>query len=181
MAFMPVIALGGIKHTGKSTVGKIVSERLSLPFHDLDDLILKILPPRWTIRKWYKEMGEMEFKAKEKEALRHYLDENSEKIRILALGGGTLENMGALKLLKDSDTEIFILNERTEILYQRIIVKGIPPFLDASDPEGSFEKLYTKRTKTLLNQGDHIIDIHGLNQQQAAEQVIRLIRSNYGG
>ncbi|QEN08431.1 hypothetical protein EXM22_10705 [Oceanispirochaeta crateris] len=178
---MPVIALGGIKHTGKSTVGKIVSQRLALPFHDLDDLILKDLPPRWSIRKWYREKGEQEFRNKESVALAQYLKEEDQKgMRILALGGATLENPQALNLLKGSDTEIYILDEEVEILYHRIIKRGIPPFLDPLNPEESFRKMYTTRKQTLLNQGDYIINIHGMDQTNAAEHLIRLIRSKYG-
>ena len=178
---MPIIALGGIKHTGKSTAGRIVSQRLTLPFHDLDDLILKIIPHRWTVRRWFTEKGEQEFRNKECAALRQYLDdEDPEKMRILALGGATLENPEALALLKRPGIEIFVLNEEVDVLYRRIIRKGVPPFLDPLDPEGSFRKIYTQRTETLMKQGDHIINIHGMDQKQAAEQLIRLIRSNYG-
>lgn len=177
-----MIALGGIKHTGKSTVGKILCEELSVPFQDLDHLIMKILPPRWTIRKWFREKGAAGFMNKERDALKAYLqDGDDESIRILALGGGTLENPEALALLREYKVPILVLNEEADVLYRRIILNGIPPFLDKDHPEESFKALYKKRTKTLLSQGDHIINIHGLDQQQSAEQVIRIIRSQYGG
>jgi len=179
---MPVIALGGIKHTGKSTVGRIVSELKSLDFKDLDDLILPLLPHSWSIRRWYREKGARAFMEVEQNALRDFLStEDPARLKILALGGGTLENPGALKLLKDSKTRILVLNEEENVLYKRIILKGIPPFLDSENPESSFSELYKKRKQTLLREGDFIININGLDQYQAAEEVIRYIRSTYGG
>jgi len=178
---MPVIVFGGIKHTGKSTVGRILSQRLDLPFHDLDDLILRILPFKCSIRRWYREKGADAFKEKEAEALKNYLREKPVKdMRILSLGGGTLENTAALNLLKEASTGIFILDEAEDILFERIIRKGLPPFLDSDNPRASFGELYKKRRKTLLEQGDHIINIHGLDQQEAAEEAARVIRSVYG-
>lgn len=178
---MPVIVLGGIKHTGKSTVGRMLSKEMGLPFHDLDDLILKILPFKWSVRKWFREKGADAFKKKEVEALRTYFnDSDRETLRILSLGGGTFENSDALKLLKKSEAVIFILDEEEEILFERIIRKGVPPFLDEDNPRASFSELYKARRATLLEQGDHIINIHGLDQQEAAEKAVQVIRSVYG-
>jgi len=174
---MPVIALGGIKHTGKSTVGRIISESESIEFTDLDDLIIRLLPSRWSIRKWYKEKGAEAFQKKESTALSLYLTEKDPSlIRILALGGGTLENTEAVRLLKESDSKIIVLNEEPGVLYDRIMAKGLPPFLDPDNPEESFRELYRKRTQTLLAKGDFVININGLDQYQAAELVIRQIR-----
>ena len=36
---MKTIVLMGIKHCGKSTQGKIISQKLGLPFYDTDDVI----------------------------------------------------------------------------------------------------------------------------------------------
>ncbi len=179
---MPVIVLGGIKHTGKSTAGKNLSVRLNFPFDDLDDLILMELPYKWTIRKWYREKGAQAFMDKETLALQKYLDGcDPDGTKILALGGGTLENARALELLKKHDASILILDEEEEVLYRRIIRNGIPPFLDTGDPRQAFGELYKKRRATLIEQGDHIINIHNLDQRQTADELVQVIRSIYGG
>ena len=36
------IVLMGIKHCGKSTQGRIISKKLSVPFFDTDDVILEM-------------------------------------------------------------------------------------------------------------------------------------------
>jgi shikimate kinase len=179
---MPVIALGGIKHSGKSTVGRILSTERNIPFHDLDDLIRTTLPPKWTIRKWYREKGRQAFMDSEAESLRGYMDAAApEDMRLLGLGGGSLENPDALKILKNEKACIIILDEEEDVLYHRIMRNGIPPFLDPDSPEESFHDLYTRRRRTLLEQGDHIINIHGLERQETAAAVDRVIRSLYGG
>ena len=39
---MEVIILMGIKHCGKSTQGRILSEKLNYNFYDVDDVILEL-------------------------------------------------------------------------------------------------------------------------------------------
>ena len=119
---------------------------------------------------------------KETEALKKYLDAcPPDAVRILALGGGTLENSEALKLIKESGSPIFVLDEEEEVLYERIIRNGIPPFLETGSPRQAFAELYCKRRETLLQQGEHIINIHNLDQQQTADKLVQKIRSIYGG
>lgn len=118
---------------------------------------------------------------KEAEALSLYLkDRSNDEMSILSLGGGTLENTEALRLLKSENCVLFVLDEEEDILFERIVRRGIPPFLDQENPEESFRELYVKRRQTLLAQGDQIINIHGLDQQGAAEKTIQVIRSVYG-
>ena len=60
----------GIKHSGKTTQARLVSERLSLPFSDADDLILKEI--NTSIREFYKEYGKEAFMEKEYDAVSLY-------------------------------------------------------------------------------------------------------------
>ncbi len=159
-----------------------MSTERNIPFSDLDDLIRTNLPPKWTIRKWYREKGRQAFMDSEAASLRRYMDAAApEDLRLLGLGGGTLENPEALKILKKEGACIIILDEKEETLYRRIIKNGVPPFLDPESPEESFHELYEHRRKTLLEQGDHIINIHGLDRHESAAAADRVIRSIYGG
>lgn len=163
-------------------MGRILSTERNIPFHDLDDLIRTTLPPKWTIRKWYTEKGRQAFMDSEAESLRRYMDAAApEDLRLLGLGGGTLENPAALEILKTEKACIIILDEEEAVLFHRIMRNGLPPFLDPDSPEESFHGLYEHRRGTLLKQGDQIVNIHGLERQESAAAVDRVIRSLYGG
>ena len=79
------IALVGYMGSGKSTVGKLLSERMSIPFIDLD----KVIETREgkTIAALFGEKGETYFRQLESNALIEILSQNTPFI--LATGGGT--------------------------------------------------------------------------------------------
>ena len=165
------IALAGVKHTGKSTKGRLLAQAHRGVFTDLDDLILEKLPRGYSIRKWYTEKGAECFMELERSALESYLNEPEDKFRCLALGGGTLENPSALRLLKNSSLCLCGLIDREEVLLERILRKGIPPFLDAENPEESFHRLYEMRNKTIRDHSDILIDMEDLSIDKAVKAI----------
>ena len=83
--------LGGIKHSGKTSIGERLSSRLALPFYDLDALILKRIPSRCTIRSFYAIYGKELFQLAELLSLQQLLLSLSERA-IISLGGGACIN-----------------------------------------------------------------------------------------
>lgn len=79
------IILVGYMASGKSTVGKLLSESLHIPFYDLDDLIETNLNLR--ISEIFEQKGELFFRKKERDVLENFL--NTTENYVLALGGGT--------------------------------------------------------------------------------------------
>ena len=79
------IILVGYMTSGKSTIGKLISEELNIPFYDLDHLIETKLNLK--INEIFDQKGELFFRKKEREILIDFL--NSTENYILALGGGT--------------------------------------------------------------------------------------------
>ena len=79
------IILVGYMASGKSTIGKLLSESLHIPFYDLDDLIETNLNLR--ISEIFEQKGELFFRKKEREVLENFL--NTTVNYVLALGGGT--------------------------------------------------------------------------------------------
>ena len=79
------IILVGYMASGKSTIGKLLSESLCVPFYDLDLLIENNLNIK--INEIFEQKGELFFRKKEKEVLEVFL--NNTDSYVLALGGGT--------------------------------------------------------------------------------------------
>jgi shikimate kinase len=90
------VALGGFMGVGKSTVGRAVALALGLPFHDLDALVVHQAGGR-RIPEIFAEEGEDVFRAREASALRAACEAPS---HVLALGGGTLHQRGAVRQLE---------------------------------------------------------------------------------
>lgn len=102
---MSIIFLSGFSGSGKTTLGKLASQNLNLPFIDLDAEIEK--ETGLIINKIFSLHGEIYFRKIEKEILQSIV--NSNKISIVALGGGTITNIGNYNFIK-SNGIIVLLN-----------------------------------------------------------------------
>ncbi len=79
------VVLIGYMGSGKTTVGKLLTEELKFDFIDLDDYIETSLND--TIAHIFETKGEVYFRKKENELLNEILDDNRDLV--IALGGGT--------------------------------------------------------------------------------------------
>ena len=132
------IFLCGIKHSGKTTLGRLLAQRLHIAWVDLDEYIEEAIEEN--IRSFYQREGHTAFQALEVRYLQQILAEQSDEC-IISLGGGAADNEALMTLLKDSGTLIYLWVEESELL-KRIIATGIPPFLDPANVEASFHELF---------------------------------------
>ena len=179
---MKNIILMGIKHSGKSTIGRILSEQFGYRFMDLDDLVLAESGGQFaSVREMIEQEGRENFKLKETNAARNfYKQAKIEKDPVvLALGGGTMENSDTLSRLKEIALLIFIdVPER--MLFDRIMKGGKPYFLSADDPLGDFQKLYHFRKEICLRHADIIVNGAEKTADIIAKEIGELVRSLYG-
>ncbi|NCB01077.1 MAG: shikimate kinase [Spirochaetia bacterium] len=155
-----VFFLTGIKHSGKSSVGRAVARLLGAHFIDIDDLIVDILPIGYdSIRSFYKEEGKEAFMSLELKCVEEYLlSVHPHIVYIIALGGGACDNIPLTTMLKERGV-ILYLSLLEETLLQRIKEKGVPPFLDKDDLEGSFHSLFSQRDGQYRQLSDFVVSL----------------------
>jgi shikimate kinase len=110
-------------------------------------------------------------------ALKNYLERDFPCFSCLALGGGTLENPAARELLKSSPLLLCGIEEEEKVLFERILRKGLPPFLDSEDPAKTFHELYIRRSAGIREYCDVITPMNNLTIQEAVETIDRDIRN----
>jgi shikimate kinase len=147
----------GIKHCGKTTLGKIVAQMKGCKCIDNDDLAFSLMKGYPSIRTFFQEQGKQAFMEKEVEALRHFLLENKEPC-IVSLGGGACDNESLMELIANYGKSIY-LKVSEPVLLKRILQDGIPPFLDAADPKGSFSNLYAIRNECYGKRCDIVVNL----------------------
>lgn len=176
--------LMGIKHSGKSALGRLLAEKYGSEFTDLDDVIRMVYTdPAISIREIYRRVGKEGFMDLEVEAARRIADSigSVSQPRVVALGGGTIENRKAMQVLKPIGPLVY-LQEAEEILFKRVIKKGIPPFLSESDPESGFHTLYQKRHPLYLQAADLVVLKNGTSVPQAFETLVKALQeAGYAG
>ncbi|KHC93984.1 bifunctional shikimate kinase/3-dehydroquinate synthase [Thermotoga sp. Mc24] len=113
------IFLVGMMGSGKSTIGKRVSEVLDLQFIDMDEEIERREGRR--VRRIFEEDGEEYFRLKEKELLRELVERDNV---VVATGGGVVIDPENRELLKKEKT--LFLYAPPEVLMERVTTENRP-------------------------------------------------------
>ena len=103
---------------GKSSVGRVLGQRLNWIFEDLDDRIERRQGN--TVAEIFRAGGEQAFRRAERAALQEVLEELPRgPSRIIALGGGAFVQKGNAVLLKAAGVPTIFLDAPVEELWRR--------------------------------------------------------------
>lgn len=105
--------------SGKSTIGKRLSKKLSLNFIDLDDYIIE--KEKMSISDVFKNKGEVYFRLIENKYLKEILSEKDNFV--LSLGGGTPCYANNMEEINKENTISIYLEGGTATMIERLIRK----------------------------------------------------------
>lgn len=158
------IILIGFKCAGKSTVGKLLSEKLNRIFIDADDQIAEIYNKRnntsLTTREIYLKLQDTHFRILEKEAIFSLSDRDNV---IIATGGGSLLDAENIKIFRKNGWFIY-LNTPQESVKERIIA-------DKKHLTKNFEQEFSHRQKIYRDIADFVV----ATENKTAEEIVNLI------
>ena len=167
MSFSKNIFLVGMPGSGKSTVGRLLAEKLGLDFYDLDNEIESASGK--TIAEIFTE-GEEVFRKHEAATLLKTI--SNKKSFILSAGGGTACFFDGMKVMNESGVTIY-LDTPIDVLITRTKRKQHRPLLTAN-PVAALKELLNKRQEC-YSQAKYKIDTMGLDPQQKVEKIIKLL------
>ena len=162
------LVLVGMMGVGKTTVGRIVGERLGRRVVDSDQVI-EARTGR-TVREIFASDGEAAFRALETEALIEALTEQ-EPLVIAAAGGVVLSEQNR-SALRDSPSKVVWLCADPATLADRVRSGGHRPLLD-DDPEGVLQKMFAERTPLYRQVADAIVLVDGRSITDVVDAVLR--------
>jgi len=166
----PHLVLVGLPGAGKSTVGRVVAERLGRTFLDFDLEIERRQGK--TIAEIFGEKGEGHFRELER-AL-------TEELRlmgnmILAPGGGWVSNPDVMRLIRPP-AQLIYLRVRPETALKRLgSERSTRPLLMRPDPLGELRRLLNSR-KAAYESADHVIEAELLDVEEVIKRVSSLAR-----
>lgn len=137
---MTSIALVGLPGSGKSTIGKLLSRRLGLPFVDSDQVIEEKLG--CSIRAYWEQHGEEAFRDIEQQVLADLTPPGSDQV--LATGGGSVLREVNRQRLRTA-TYVVYLRTQPEQLLARVRHDRKRPLLQVDDPMARLRSLYELR------------------------------------
>lgn len=157
----------GIKHCGKSTIGRAWAEWIGWDFFDLDEMIQQEFDPQAqiSVREIYNQRGEDEFRALEAlSSAKLALGMIRKGRMVISLGGSTIENPVAMGALGKFGFLVY-LEEKPETLVQRVEARGYPPYVDMARPREHFLELIEKRGKLYREKADLALPVMGKSVQ----------------
>lgn len=158
------IVLIGLSGSGKTTVGKMLSEKINREFFDSDLEIEKSQGK--TINEIFKN-GEEYFRNTETETLKTLLDKEN---IILASGGGIVERACNLDLLKDH--YVIFLDRSVEYILKDLDETTRPLLKDK--PYENLQRLSDKRRDKYLSAADFVVA--GETVEATVNEIIKKIK-----
>jgi shikimate kinase len=163
------LILFGLKYSGKTHFGKLLSRRLSYDFLETDRLIEKQFYKRnhqkLMCREIYKELGEELFRTLEREVIHHL---KYKKNSIIAVGGGAALDARNMLHLSKIGTLVYLKTPK-EILQARMLsLHDTPAYLSQHKIEHSFDEMFTLR-ESIYSQ---IPSIHLDTENKQEEEIL---------
>ena len=133
------IVMIGLMGCGKSSVGRRLAGRLSLPFVDADDEIE--MAAQKSIPEIFADHGEDVFRDGERRVIARLLANGPQ---VLATGGGAYMNADTRAAIRANSVSVW-LKADLPILMRRVMKRDNRPLLRAPDPEGVMRSLIEAR------------------------------------
>ena len=169
-----IISLTGFMGCGKSSIGKILSEKLGFKFIDLDTWIEK--HEGRSVRRIFTENGEAEFRRIETAALGEVIEEEGDIV--LALGGGTLTSAAAAAMVHERTKCVYLKAGIDTLVYNLTNWPGDRPMLDGNPDSETLRRrireLMSQRESTYKRTAHIILDIDGKDYDAVSDEIISL-------
>lgn len=153
--------------SGKSTVGKLLAQRLDMEFLDTDELIERRHGP---IPRIFEELGEAEFRSME-----HFLavELSYDSGFVISTGGGFMINPKNAELLKRNN-RVFTIVAPFEELYKRINAKPASrPLASRANRKRTLRDLFEQRRD--VYESFECVGSTGTNPNEVVDKILELL------
>ncbi len=161
------IILTGFMGTGKSTVGRLLAEKLEMRFVDMDQLIEERAGR--SISEIFAVEGEQHFRALERNLVEDLARESG---LVIATGGGVVLDPGNIDAFRASGL-VVCLNASPTTIRARVESDNHRPLLEEGDKLARIEAILSARAHCYARV-DNQIDTDGLEAEAVADLIIEL-------
>ncbi len=169
------VVLIGLRGSGKTTLGRLLGERLCRAFVDLDERTTEVLRCE-SVREAFALHGEAVFRQAEISVLREVLFEG---VGVLSLGGGTAMHPGAQELLGRFGEGLWVgyLRASPACLRARLASEGVGdrPSLTGRGVLEEIEEIFRLRDATYRGLADEVIEVDGVSVSACVDRIVALL------
>lgn len=163
------IVLVGFMGTGKTTIGKLLSQRLNRGFFDIDQLIEEKCG--MIVNDIFAEHGEAFFREQEKLIIRKTFSQIN---NIVSTGGGAVLSSENVDNMKKQGFMI-CLTATADVIVKRIGMDTTRPLLQVQNKKVAVEKMLEERARR-YEMADVIIDTSKLTPEEVVDRIIAILR-----
>jgi len=156
--------------SGKTTIGKLMANKLNVPFRDTDEVI--VAQTGKSVSEIFLEEGEDAFRGLEKAVLRQELLSDD---TVLALGGGAPISIDAQSALRAIASPVIYFDISLATVAPRIGFNRDRPLL-LSNPRGQWETLMQERRPIYEAIADKVIDVNGKSEDDIVNEISAVIK-----
>lgn len=156
--------------TGKTTVGKIVSDKLGMSFVDMDDIIEESAGKKISLI--FEQDGEPAFRQMERTVV---LDLAAKSGLVIGAGGGVVLDNRNVEDYSRSGTVVCLTADEETIL-TRVSAEDHRPLLEGDEKSVKICELLQSR-QAIYAAIEHQVDTTGLSPEQVAAAVLALVES----
>ncbi len=144
------VVLTGMKHCGKSSCGRALAAYWRCAFSDTDELVVQrhteATGESLSVREYCQRYGDAAFESVETEVLVELYRQTKGAVarHVVALGGRALTHANVYPIVEALGTIVF-LKVDPNVLFERVMRGGRPPFLSPERPFEDFMRVYRER------------------------------------
>ncbi|MFM7083650.1 MAG: shikimate kinase [Hyphomicrobium sp.] len=166
------IVLVGLMGCGKSSIGRRLASKLSLPFVDADEEIERVAAK--TIVEIFSDHGEEYFRDGERRVIARLLAHGPQ---VLATGGGAFTNNETRENISKSGISIW-LKADLPVLMRRVNKRESRPLLKTDNPEEVMHDLMKKRYP-IYSQADIILESRDVPHDVIVNEALTALRFHF--
>lgn len=165
------IVFVGMMGSGKSAIGRLVAQDLTLPYHDADEEI--VAAAGMSIPDIFEQFGEDYFRKGENRVVSRLLAEGP---TVLSLGGGAFINDETRALINQKGISVW-LKADLDLLMSRVMRRpNSRPLLKNADPRGKMKELLEARTP-IYGLADIHVESSRNSKTETSNAVIRNLKN----
>lgn len=158
-----ILILIGLPSSGKSAIGQLLAQKLEYKYVDTDSLIISYCTKNneniTTVQECFTNLGEKEFRDREKKLIRELFENESEKSLVISTGGGAIIDPENRNIFKANGVIIFI-DTPLEIIKSRIQVQPERPLI-GKNILAKLDQLNAERRSIMEKLADVRVDGNG--------------------
>ena len=168
------LVLIGLMGAGKTTVGRLVADRLQRLFVDTDEAVEREADA--TVADLFAAEGERGFRRREAAAIRHVA---ALRGQVIAVGGGAVLDPSNVTHLRATG-DLVLLDAEPEVLAARVQDGSGRPLLADGDAFATLLELHSARATAYEAAAAHVVDTSHADPQEVVERVVAWARAQPG-